>query len=180
MKENKPVPAFKSLIEKARNNPTIMMICHHEYIGDYGKLPPEDWEPSDKEVLAVIKRSGFDCPLDIRKETRGIELNDDTVFIDNIAESIFNEATLKFVETFDEADLITSSYDMLGLSFTETKSNASECQQLIENVKRIVNESYSDIFDVSIEREVCDDDEFPDDVANITINLNWAKIYRNT
>lgn len=59
MKENKPDPVSKSLIEKARNNPTIMEICHHEYLGDYGKSPHEDWEPSDKEVLAVIERIDF-------------------------------------------------------------------------------------------------------------------------
>ena len=49
----------ESLIEKARNDPTIMEICHHEYLGDYGEPPPENWEPSDEEVLAVIERSGF-------------------------------------------------------------------------------------------------------------------------
>jgi hypothetical protein len=68
---------------------------------------------------------------------------------------------------------------MLGLSFTETKLNASECQQLIANVKQIVNESYSDIFDVSIEKQEYNDDEFPDDVANIIIKLKWEKIYKN-
>ncbi len=47
------------LIEKARKNQTIMDLCRHEYLGDYGEHPPEDWEPSDKEVLAVIERSGF-------------------------------------------------------------------------------------------------------------------------
>ncbi|MDR0320443.1 MAG: hypothetical protein LBI28_02985 [Treponema sp.] len=49
----------KKLIEKARNDQTIMMICHHEYVGDYGKLPPEDWEPSDEEVFRVAERAGF-------------------------------------------------------------------------------------------------------------------------
>jgi uncharacterized coiled-coil DUF342 family protein len=112
-------------------------------------------------------------------ETKGIKLNGDTVFIDDIAESIFDKATLEFSETFDEADLLIDSDDMLGLSFTETKSNASECQQLIANVKQIVNELYSDIFDVSIEKQECNDDEFPDDVANITINLKWDKIHKN-
>jgi len=50
---------FKSLVERARNEPAIMEICYHEYLGDYGKLPPDGWEPSDEEVLAVVKRSGF-------------------------------------------------------------------------------------------------------------------------
>jgi len=59
MKEKEPNLAYKSLIEKARNDSSIMEICHHEYLGDYGKLPPEDWEPSDKEVFAVIERIGF-------------------------------------------------------------------------------------------------------------------------
>jgi len=59
MKENEPNLACKSLIEKARKDKTIMEICHHEYLGDYGKLPPEDWKPSDEEVLAVIEESGF-------------------------------------------------------------------------------------------------------------------------
>jgi hypothetical protein len=59
MKENKHDTVYNSLIEKARNDSTIMGICHHEYLGDYGKFPPEDWEPSDEEVLAVIERSGF-------------------------------------------------------------------------------------------------------------------------
>jgi len=51
---------YKSLIEKARNDPTIMMICNHEFLGDYGKFPPENWEPSEKEILTVIERSGFE------------------------------------------------------------------------------------------------------------------------
>ena len=51
--------ANKSLIEKARNDPTIMDICHHEYLGDYGEPPPENWEPSDEEVLRVAERAGF-------------------------------------------------------------------------------------------------------------------------
>jgi hypothetical protein len=59
MKENELYSAQKSLIEKARNNQTIMMICHHEYLGDYGKPPPENWEPSDEEVLRVAERAGF-------------------------------------------------------------------------------------------------------------------------
>ena len=112
-------------------------------------------------------------------ETKGIELNGETVFFDDVAESIFDKVTSKFSETFDEADLTTDSNDMLGFSFTETKSNASKCQQLIADVKHIVNESFSDIFDVSIERQECNDDEFPDDVANIIINLKWEKIYKN-
>ncbi|GHV10166.1 hypothetical protein FACS189485_23150 [Spirochaetia bacterium] len=112
-------------------------------------------------------------------ETKGIELNGETVFLDDVAESIFYKATSKFSETFDEANLTTDSNDTLGLSFTEAKSNASECQQLIANVKQIVNEAYSDIFDISIERQECNDDEFPDDVANIIINLKWEKIYKN-
>jgi hypothetical protein len=59
MKEKKFDLADKSLIEKARKDSTIMEICHHEYLGDYGKLPPEDWEPSDEEVLRVAERAGF-------------------------------------------------------------------------------------------------------------------------
>jgi len=51
--------ANKSLIEKARNDPTIMMLCQHEYLGDYGKHPPENWEPSDEEVLRVAERADF-------------------------------------------------------------------------------------------------------------------------
>ncbi|MCL2186705.1 MAG: hypothetical protein FWB86_12770 [Treponema sp.] len=49
----------KSLIERARNDETIMGICHAEYLGDYGKQPPENWEPSDEEVLRVAERAGF-------------------------------------------------------------------------------------------------------------------------
>jgi hypothetical protein len=59
MKEKEFNSGYKSLIEKARNDPAIMDICHHEYLGDHGEFPPEDWEPSDKEVFAVIERSGF-------------------------------------------------------------------------------------------------------------------------
>jgi hypothetical protein len=59
MKEKESDPVYKSLIEKARNDPSIMEICHHEYLGDHGKFPTEDWEPSDKEVFAVIERIGF-------------------------------------------------------------------------------------------------------------------------
>ncbi len=50
---------YESLIEKARNDPAIMEICRHEYLGDNGIHPPEDWKPSDKEVLTVIERIGF-------------------------------------------------------------------------------------------------------------------------
>jgi len=49
----------KSLIERARNDQTIMMLCYHEYLGDSGKYPPENWEPSDEEVLRVAERAGF-------------------------------------------------------------------------------------------------------------------------
>jgi len=49
----------KVLIERARKNETIMMLCHHEYLGDYGKQPPENWEPSDEEVLRVAERADF-------------------------------------------------------------------------------------------------------------------------
>jgi hypothetical protein len=44
----------KELIEKARKDKTIMEICFAEYLGDYGKNPPENWEPSDEEVWRVI------------------------------------------------------------------------------------------------------------------------------
>jgi len=40
--DNNNVIASKSLIEKARNEPAIMTICRHEYLCDYGKLPPEE------------------------------------------------------------------------------------------------------------------------------------------
>jgi hypothetical protein len=59
MKEKELDLAQKSLIEKARNNPSIMEICFHEYLGDYGKPPPEDWEASDEEVLRVAERIDF-------------------------------------------------------------------------------------------------------------------------
>jgi hypothetical protein len=49
----------KSLIERARKDPTIMMLCEHEYVGDYGEPPPENWEPSDEEVLMVAERADF-------------------------------------------------------------------------------------------------------------------------
>jgi hypothetical protein len=104
----------------------------------------------------------------------------ETVSLDNMAEIIFDEATSGFSETFDEADLIMGSYDRFGISFTETKLNVNECQQLIAKVKQIVDDSYSHFFEVSIEREVCDDDEFPDDVATITIYLNCGKLYKNS
>jgi hypothetical protein len=58
-KDESSLAEYKQIIEKARKDSTIMGICHAEYLGDYGKLPPEDWEPSDKEVLAVVERSGF-------------------------------------------------------------------------------------------------------------------------
>ena len=111
-------------------------------------------------------------------EIKSIELNDSTIFLDDVAESILDKATSMFSETFDEAD-IAIDFDNVGLSVTETKSNANEYQQLIAYVKQIVNESYSDIFDVIIERQECNDYEFPDDVANTIINLNWGKINKN-
>jgi hypothetical protein len=59
MKEKEFNADDKFLIEKARKDSTIMEICHAEYLGDYGEQPPENWEPSDAEVYAVIERSGF-------------------------------------------------------------------------------------------------------------------------
>jgi len=59
MKETEFGQAQKSLIAKAREDQTIMMICHHEYLGDYGEYPPENWEPSDEEVLRVAERAGL-------------------------------------------------------------------------------------------------------------------------
>jgi len=59
MKEKEFSPAQKSLIEKARNDSTIMMLCQHEYLGDYGEPPPENWVPSDEEVLTVAERADF-------------------------------------------------------------------------------------------------------------------------
>jgi hypothetical protein len=49
----------KALIERAKKDQSIMEICRHEYLGDYGKMTPEGWQPSDKEVLAVIERIGY-------------------------------------------------------------------------------------------------------------------------
>ena len=49
----------KTLIEKARKDNGVMEICIAEYLGDTGNYPPENWEPSDQEVWAVIERSGF-------------------------------------------------------------------------------------------------------------------------
>ena len=59
MKENEFNSTQKALIEKARQNETIMMLCHHEYLGDHGKQPPKNWEPSDEEVLRVSERAEF-------------------------------------------------------------------------------------------------------------------------
>jgi hypothetical protein len=59
MKETNGNLDVKSLIQNARSNPNIMMICRHEYLGDFGKPAPEGWEPSDKEVWAVIDRIGL-------------------------------------------------------------------------------------------------------------------------
>ena len=42
MKEKEPNPSYKSLIEKARKDPSIMEICCQEYLGDHGELPPKD------------------------------------------------------------------------------------------------------------------------------------------
>ena len=57
--EEKTYPDEKSLIEKARNNPSIIDICYHEYLGDYGEPPPEGWKPSDDDIIAVIARIGW-------------------------------------------------------------------------------------------------------------------------
>jgi len=32
----------KSLFERAIKDPTIMMLCEHEYVGDHGKPHPEN------------------------------------------------------------------------------------------------------------------------------------------
>ena len=51
--------AYKSIIEKGRKDKTVMEICYAEYLGDYGKHPPEDWHPTDEEVFRVIERIGY-------------------------------------------------------------------------------------------------------------------------
>jgi len=63
MKEKETDQLYKSPIEKARNDTDIIEICHHEYLGDHGEFPPKDWEPSDKEIFAVIERIGIDSYL---------------------------------------------------------------------------------------------------------------------
>lgn len=54
----------KELIEKARNNEAIMGICYAEYIGDHGKEPPEDWKPTDKNILEIAIRAGLNLNED--------------------------------------------------------------------------------------------------------------------
>jgi hypothetical protein len=54
----------KEVIEKARKDETIMEICHHEYLAEYGKQPPKNWEPSDKEILEVASKAGFNIEED--------------------------------------------------------------------------------------------------------------------
>ncbi|ULQ59246.1 hypothetical protein K7I13_12195 [Brucepastera parasyntrophica] len=49
-------PAQKALIEKGRKDFYVMELCKHEYLADAGEHPPENWEPTDKEVFAVIDR----------------------------------------------------------------------------------------------------------------------------
>jgi len=49
----------KTFIEKARNNQTIMEICHAEYLANYGKFPPENWQPSEEEIKRVARRAGI-------------------------------------------------------------------------------------------------------------------------
>ncbi|MCL2196362.1 MAG: hypothetical protein FWB77_01975 [Treponema sp.] len=46
---------IKNFIERARKDGTIMILCHHEYLGDYGNHLLDNWEPSDEEVLKSIK-----------------------------------------------------------------------------------------------------------------------------
>lgn len=60
MKEIKIDLNKNSQIEKARNNPDILDICHHEYLGDHGEYPPEGWVPSDEDIFRVIERIGTD------------------------------------------------------------------------------------------------------------------------
>jgi len=60
MKEKEYAQSYGLRIEKARKDPEIMSICDAEYLGDNGKPPLEDWEPSDEEVWAVIERIGLD------------------------------------------------------------------------------------------------------------------------
>ena len=60
MKEKETDSHYKSLIEKGRNNPSVMEICHHEYLAEYGVLPSDNWVPSDEEILSVIKHIGID------------------------------------------------------------------------------------------------------------------------
>jgi hypothetical protein len=63
MKEKETDLLYKSIIEKARKDSDIIEICHHEYLGGHGEFPPKDWEPSDKEILAIIERIGIDSYL---------------------------------------------------------------------------------------------------------------------
>ena len=94
---------------------------------------------------------------------------------DNIAETIFDKATKYFENSFEAIDYGYSG-NCFSMLITETKSNTDDCEKVIELVKKNVQENYSDIFDLSIERLKCVD-EFPDDIADIEITLNWGKVF---
>lgn len=96
--------------------------------------------------------------------------------MENIAESIFDKAGEIFKKSFEEIDY-TSSGNYFSMLITENKSNATECENIIKYIRDNVQQNYSGIFDVSVERRECIEDEFPDDIADIEIFLNWEKIY---
>ena len=93
---------------------------------------------------------------------------------ENIAESIFDEATKNFENSFEAIDY-GSTQNCFSMLITETKSNGVVCEKIIDLIKNNVLENFSEIFDVSVERQKCSD-EFPDDIADIEIFLKWEKV----
>lgn len=103
----------KALIEMARKDKTIMMLCYHEYLGDNGKTPPNDWKPSDKEILEVATRAGFGQTDEINNKNQvpkiviGGNIKDKYILVDMDKEEVIKEFLAE-----DEDNAITNVFSL--------------------------------------------------------------------
>ena len=103
----------KTLIEKAKKDKDIMLLCYHEYLGDNGKAPPKDWKPSDEEILEVATRAGFGQTNETNEEipmpkiVMGRNIKDKYILVDMDKGEVIKEIIVE-----DEDTAITNVFSL--------------------------------------------------------------------
>ena len=98
-----------------------------------------------------------------------------------IVETVFDEAQKQFKETVKTIE--GYGVNIIGRTIVETKSNSVDCHKMINLVKEMVKQKYSDVFVVTYERRDLEEDElledekeeFGDIIAFLEIGLSWAE-----